>query len=337
MINIKLKARELVNDVPSEKPLESSTTQVTITIRDVNDSPPDFNRKEFAISLPENTPKDTPLALDMTVMDRDVGINSKFSLRLEDVSHAFRVEPNFVTGYSQVNIRVANGSLDYENPNQRKFIVLVIAEETDTNPKLSSTATITVAILDVNDNIPIFEEEAYTANVPEDAPPGHYITTITARDFDSGNFGDEGIRYSISGNGAELLQVNERTGVVTLADCHQKDTVNHQIYQRQINEQNVLLSNDSLELTNDMSNSNDNTIRPDINLEYEFIKTTEYDEDSNYNYKEQDDITGMITSLPKFSDYQKLKTCLDFETESTYFLNYKVITYIYSTMELIIL
>lgn len=28
-------------------------------------------------------------------------------------------------GSSQVSIRVANGTLDYENPNQRKFIVLV--------------------------------------------------------------------------------------------------------------------------------------------------------------------------------------------------------------------
>jgi hypothetical protein len=46
-------------------------------------------------------------------------------LRLEDVTGAFEVEPTSATGSTSVSIRVANGSLDYENPNQRKFIILV--------------------------------------------------------------------------------------------------------------------------------------------------------------------------------------------------------------------
>lgn len=53
------------------------------------------------------------------------GQNAVFSLRLDDVSKVFVVEPKQVVGSSQVSIRVANGTLDYENPNQRKFIVLV--------------------------------------------------------------------------------------------------------------------------------------------------------------------------------------------------------------------
>ena len=53
------------------------------------------------------------------------GLNSVFSLRLEDITGAFTVEPVLATGSTSVNIRVTNGSLDYENPNQRKFIILV--------------------------------------------------------------------------------------------------------------------------------------------------------------------------------------------------------------------
>lgn len=53
------------------------------------------------------------------------GQNSVFGLRLDDVSGVFDVEPKQVTGSSPVSIRIANGTLDYENPNQRKFIVLV--------------------------------------------------------------------------------------------------------------------------------------------------------------------------------------------------------------------
>lgn len=48
-----------------------------------------------------------------------------FRIALDDVSGVFDVEPKIVSGSSPVSIRIANGTLDYENPNQRKFIVLV--------------------------------------------------------------------------------------------------------------------------------------------------------------------------------------------------------------------
>lgn len=288
-----------MNGVPSNDPMESSTTTVTITIRDVNDSPPTFNSKEYEVSLPENTATGTPLALDMNVTDRDVGINSKFSLRLEDVSEVFEVEPKLVTGFSQVHIRVANGSLDYENPNQRKFIVLVIAEETDTNPKLSSTATITVTVLDVNDNKPMFEQESYSAVVSESALPGQYITTITAKDMDSGNFGDAGLRYSLSGNGAELFHVDEKTGVVTLADCSKikETTTENTRRKRQYEDMSSYLMS-----TGNSDESND------ADYEYRLLKTPNAMDVNN-------------ELLPQSSEVSK--TCLDYETENTYFLSYK--------------
>lgn len=278
--------------------MESSTATVTITIRDVNDSPPTFNSKEYEVSLPENTPTGTPLALDMNVTDRDVGINSKFSLRLEDVSEVFEVEPQFVTGFSQVHIRVANGSLDYENPNQRKFIVLVIAEETDTNPKLSSTATIRVTVLDVNDNKPMFEQESYTASVSESALPGQYITTITAKDMDSGNFGDAGLRYSLSGNGAELFHVDEKTGVVTLADCHKiKDSTSELTRRKR-----------QYDMTSYLMNARNGDESNDADYEYRLLKSSD-------NMEVNNELMPEPTALPK--------TCLDYETETNYFLSYK--------------
>lgn len=219
LINLTVRARELIDGALGNDPLTFSTTQASVTIRDVNDSPPTFNQKEYYVHLMENTAVGTPLPLHISVNDPDVGQNSKFSLRLDDVSGVFDIEPKLVTGSSQVSIRVANGTLDYENPNHRKFIVLIIAEETETSPKLSSTATLTVSIADANDNRPSFEHEAYSATISETATAGQLITTITAKDMDSGSFGDQGIRYLLSGTGSELFDVDAITGAITVAKC----------------------------------------------------------------------------------------------------------------------
>ena len=89
------------------------------------------------------------------------GSNSVFSLRLIDSSDMFSVEPEVASGSTSVSLRVAKGPLDYENPNQKKFILLVVAEERLTNPRLSSTATVHVSVTDTNDNSPVFEQVSF--------------------------------------------------------------------------------------------------------------------------------------------------------------------------------
>ncbi|XP_076043934.1 cadherin 87A isoform X2 [Oratosquilla oratoria] len=221
VVRVKVKAYEVYPGGVAVGSRDSETlAEVTITIRDVNDESPKFNGREYTAEIPEGVPNGTPLPnLDMFVQDTDVGSNSVFSLRLLDTSGIFSVEPEVASGSSSVSIRVARGPLDYENPNQRKFILLVVAEETLTNPRLSSTATVTVSITDINDNSPQFEREAYTALVSESATPGTLVTTISAQDRDKGIFGKEGIQYSLFGNGAEKFSVDKSSGVITVALC----------------------------------------------------------------------------------------------------------------------
>ncbi|XP_034663045.1 cadherin-87A isoform X2 [Drosophila subobscura] len=336
IIPLLIRARELVNGVPSDDALTSATAKATVTIRDVNDSPPMFNRKEYAVSLEENTLPGTPLALDMSVSDADVGINSKFALRLEDVSGVFDVEPKLVTGYSQVNIRVANGTLDYENPNQRKFIVLVIAEETDTSPKLSSTATITVSVLDANDNKPVFEQESYSASVSEAALPGQYIATITARDVDSGSYGDSGIRYSLSGTGAELFHVNEQTGVISLANCHANDATSNRQQSRRRRRRDLSDEQEeggSLEMLS-MEEAADQKadtreISTEPTVQYTLITqspvtTGAATATATATASASSPAAAPAPSTASANDNTAVETtCLDYETDTTYFLSYK--------------
>ncbi|GIY08015.1 cadherin-87A [Caerostris extrusa] len=94
------------------------------------------------------------------------------------------------------------------------------SKEAFTSPQLSGTGTVTVNILDTNDNVPKFEKPEYKASIIENAPAGTVVDTITATDRDTMIFGEAGIVYSIFGNGAEKkFQVGETSGVITVAPC----------------------------------------------------------------------------------------------------------------------
>lgn len=53
----------------------------------------------------------------------------------------------------------------------------------------SSRALVTIDVLDVNDNAPSFEQESYTAVIPENAPVRISVVNITATDPDEGEGG----------------------------------------------------------------------------------------------------------------------------------------------------
>lgn len=73
VLTLKVRARELIDGIPGNDESTVSTAEATVTIKDVNDEVPTFNRREYNIEIPENVPDGTPLPhLDMTVKDPDV-------------------------------------------------------------------------------------------------------------------------------------------------------------------------------------------------------------------------------------------------------------------------
>ncbi|XP_040572795.1 cadherin-87A [Lepeophtheirus salmonis] len=221
VLTLQVRASEIIQGVvSSEDPTTSTTAEITVTIQDVNDEPPKFNKREYSVTIPENVAFGTPLAnLDMLIKDSDTGPNSIFKLQLTDSSGKFEIEPKMAQGTTAVSVKVNSKELDYENPNHRHFLLLVVATEVSTDKLLSSTATINVRVNDLNDNIPVFEKDAFTAIMNEDDPIGTVIAKITAKDSDGGDYGTDGIRYSLNGMGAELFNVDDVTGEISIAPC----------------------------------------------------------------------------------------------------------------------
>ena len=67
------------------------------------------------------------------------------------------------------------------------FLIIVEAKEVN-GGKLSSTATVTVEVLDLNDNSPQFPKDSYTAIVSESSPEGQKVISIVAEDRDRFGF-----------------------------------------------------------------------------------------------------------------------------------------------------
>ncbi|XP_022160935.1 cadherin-87A isoform X1 [Myzus persicae] len=217
IITLTVRAREIFNGSALDDKLSSSTAIITITVQDVNDEPPVFNKRDYFILIPENIAPGTPLPnLNMSVTDSDIGANSEFSLRLHDESKLFVIEPTKAIGSIDVGIKLANNvKLDYEDPNQRKFIVLVIASEPSEKYDLTSTATLTIQVTDVNDNPPEFDNNAYTLTVNETATPGTIVGVVKATDRDS----NPNIVYKLSGPSADKFYVDKNSGIISVALC----------------------------------------------------------------------------------------------------------------------
>lgn len=84
----------------------------------------------------------------------------------------------FLTGVVKSTQRI-----DYE---KIKYINFTLIAYDNGVPQLSTTAGVTVEIMNANDEEPKFATEAYDAAVDENAPGGTRVVTVTAVDKDEG-------------------------------------------------------------------------------------------------------------------------------------------------------
>lgn len=92
-------------------------------------------------------------------------------------------------------VRVKNSSsLDYERI--KKFNITLVAKEIVKQQPKFSEASVTINLLDRNDNFPEFSKSLYEVTVPENCDIGTTIAWIQALDDDSGKFGTRGLRYT---------------------------------------------------------------------------------------------------------------------------------------------
>uniref|UniRef100_A0A9J2P375 Protocadherin-like wing polarity protein stan n=1 Tax=Ascaris lumbricoides TaxID=6252 RepID=A0A9J2P375_ASCLU len=162
-------------------PLTASTT-IEIILEDVNDNAPVFSSSNYTMTISEDTPVGTSF-MQITATDLDAGSNAfvDYFIDVND-KRALKVDA-FKLDRSSGTLRV-HKKLDRE---QNDIHVIPVIARDRGNPSLSSSATVTVVLSDVNDNAPQFESCRYDLWIAENSPIGTVVGTIVARDRDVGH------------------------------------------------------------------------------------------------------------------------------------------------------
>ena len=99
-------------------------------------------------------------------------------------------------------------TLDYETQQLYQFPI----EARESDASRTYTANVTIVVLDVNDNSPVFNRLVYTSTLPSGALT-EWSTAVLATDQDSGS--NAAITYSITdGDTAGIFTINSTTGKI---------------------------------------------------------------------------------------------------------------------------
>ncbi|NXN64834.1 PCD23 protein, partial [Himantopus himantopus] len=185
-----------------------STTQVlTIIVLDVNDETPKFLKQLYETAVRENQDPGE-FVIKVEAVDRDAGLNSL--LRYE-------ILPG--TGYEKFKINSDSGELlttaSLDRETQEVFSI-------KGSPSRSSTAQLTLTVLDENDHNPLFAKTQYQISVTEDLEEGSAVLDLFASDKDDGLNGE--VTYSLIDDTFGAFAIDSVTGSIVTTKALDRET-----------------------------------------------------------------------------------------------------------------
>ncbi|CAM5076736.1 unnamed protein product [Eretmochelys imbricata] len=186
---------------------------VELEVRDINDNAPRFPQAHIPLEVSESAAPGTRLPLEIA-LDPDVGSNSIQSFRLSRNSH-FGIEAQTRADGGKSAELVLLQELDRET--QAAYTLELVAQDGG-SPARSGTATVSVRVLDANDNSPAFPQGSVTVELGEDAPRGSLLLDLEAADADEGPNGEivYGFGSQVPAEARQLFRLDPLSGRLTL-------------------------------------------------------------------------------------------------------------------------
>ncbi|NXA88487.1 PCD23 protein, partial [Melanocharis versteri] len=183
-----------------------SSTQVNISVTDVNDNPPVFPTKSDRVTISHTQPPGTAVYI-ARAEDKDSGLNGaiKYSIASKQ-SNAFSIDPS---------LGVVNLTRTVFAEKQQEYTLHIAAEDCGSPPLTSLLISAVSNYTDINDNSPSFMSSPLSY-VMEDVEVGLLVHHIIATDPDEGRNGQ--VTYHIlSGNENKAFVLDKITGLLTTA------------------------------------------------------------------------------------------------------------------------
>uniref|UniRef100_A0A7N8XFW1 Cadherin EGF LAG seven-pass G-type receptor 1a n=1 Tax=Mastacembelus armatus TaxID=205130 RepID=A0A7N8XFW1_9TELE len=200
--NLRIKAQD-----GGRPPLINGTGMVVVQVVDVNDNAPMFVSTPFQATVLENVAIGYSV-IHIQAIDGDSGENARLEYRLTDTTPDFPFTINNSTGWVTVSHELDRETTD--------FYTFGVEARDHGIPVMSSSASVSITVLDVNDNVPTFTEKVYSLKINEDAVVGTSVLTVTAVDRDVNSV----VTYQISsGNTRNRFAITSQSGggLITLA------------------------------------------------------------------------------------------------------------------------
>lgn len=181
-------------------------TYLRIQILDENDEAPAFAEALVNVTLIESAPPNSLVAV-VTAVDNDLGTNGSVEYTFHpDVERLYRKKFFLDATYGRLTLRE---QLDREE--QEIYTVVIVAKDQGV-PSLSSTVTVRILLMDVNDNKPYFYPKQYFYTLRPLDMPGTVVAHLTATDADTGK--NAQVLFSLVSGGEGKFEVDEITGII---------------------------------------------------------------------------------------------------------------------------
>ncbi|XP_005356059.1 protocadherin beta-15 [Microtus ochrogaster] len=157
-------------------PPRTGTSQIRIIVLDVNDNAPEFAQALYQVQIPESSPVGS-LVAKVSAKDLDTGTNGEVSYSFfhpsQEMSKTF--ELNALSG----EVRLIK-TLDFETASSYEIDI-----EASDGGGLSGKCSISIQVVDINDNYPELTVSSLTSPIPENSPETE-VALFRIRDRDSG-------------------------------------------------------------------------------------------------------------------------------------------------------
>ncbi|KAF4105172.1 hypothetical protein G5714_014503 [Onychostoma macrolepis] len=190
-----------------ENPLEIHYVEVEIA--DINDHSPSFPEKEQRLRIYENTLPGADYQLQ-AARDPDSGTNSVRSYKLSpNDNFEIRVRES---DEDKMPFLVLKKAVDREIATTYKLLLTAVDGG---NPPRSGTLNITITILDINDNRPLFSRETYSATLQENSVIGTVVIRVNATDMDDGPNSDIEYNFAtLNSKEHDVFELDQVTGEI---------------------------------------------------------------------------------------------------------------------------